>query len=123
MDSQNQKESFNNSLQFLQQKIQQLENQPLIEEEKVNAHFEQAAPLGKLVDFLELYISFQNFQKFKPKLLSKIVNFIEKMELENCNATGLKLLKKKVDFIKHQIEEGLKDQEVKQIFLDPSKLD
>ena len=50
------------------------------------------------------------------------MDFIEIMELENCNASGLKLLKKKVDIIKRQIEEDLTDQEVKQIFLDPSNL-
>ena len=44
------------------------------------------------------------------------------MELEKSNATGLKLLKKKVDLIKGKIEEELTDEEVKQIFLDPSNL-
>ena len=50
------------------------------------------------------------------------MDYIQNMELEKSNATGLKLLKKKVDLIKGKIEEELTDEEVKQIFLDPSNL-
>ena len=57
MESQNQKDSLNISLQFLQQKIQQLENQPLAEKEKFEANFEQVSH-EKLVNFLQLYLSF-----------------------------------------------------------------
>ena len=55
-------------------------------------------------------------------MLSLIIDFIEKTEIKNTKATGIKLLKKKVDAIKELIEDGLTDAEVFQIFQEPTNI-
>ena len=74
-------------------------------------------------DFLQLYLSFNNFEIYQKHLLSRIYDFIDKIEIKNQNAQGFKLLKKKIDLIKENIEDDLKDENIKEIFKDPANLE
>ena len=74
-------------------------------------------------DFLQLYLSFNNFEIYQKHLLSRIYDFIDKIEIKNQNAQGFKLLKKKIDLIKENIEDDLTDENIKEIFKDPANLE
>ena len=66
---------------------------------------------------------FHDPQKFSKNVASLIVDFIKKTEVKNGNETGQRLLKKKVDAPKIQIEKQLTDKELKQMFTGPTNLD
>ena len=66
---------------------------------------------------------FHDPQKFSKNVASLIVDFIKKTEVKNGNETGQRLLKKKVDALKIQIEKQLTDKELKQMFTGPTNLD
>ena len=76
-----------------------------------------------MCDFLKIYLSFNNFEQYRNHILSIIFKFIDKREIQGENASGFKLLKKKMDSIKEQIEHELKDQNIKEIFKEPSNLE
>ena len=76
-----------------------------------------------MCDFLQLYLSFNNFEIYQKHLLSRIYDFIDKIEIKNQNAQGFKLLKKKIDLIKENIEDDLTEENIKEIFKDPANLE